>query len=118
MRARVLQVRKDPESSEVPRITVRELKRRMDAGEGFTVIDVRNPRASAETDTEIPDALRGPLDKLEESLPRIPKNRPVVAYCTDRTRRLAAAWCRNSRSGATKMLEPSWADSKRGRKQA
>jgi rhodanese-related sulfurtransferase len=23
-----------------------------------------------------------PLDKLEENLPRIPKNRPVVAYCT------------------------------------
>ena len=65
-----------------PRITVEELKRRMDAGEDFTVIDVRNPEAWAETDTAIPEAIRVPLDQLEESLPRIPKNRPVVAYCT------------------------------------
>ena len=65
-----------------PRITVEELKRRMDAGEDFTVIDVRNPNAWAETDTVIPEAIRVPLDKLEENLPRIPKGRPVVAYCT------------------------------------
>ena len=68
--------------ADAPRITVEELKRRMDAGEDFTVIDVRNPNACAETDTVIPEAIRVPLDKLEESLPRIPKNRPVVAYCT------------------------------------
>jgi rhodanese-related sulfurtransferase len=54
----------------------------MDAGEDFTVIDVRNSNAWAETDTMIPEAIRVSLDELEESLPRIPKNRPVVAYCT------------------------------------
>jgi rhodanese-related sulfurtransferase len=54
----------------------------MDAGEDFTVIDVRNPNARAETDTVIPEAIRVPLDKLEENLPRIPKTRAVVAYCT------------------------------------
>jgi rhodanese-related sulfurtransferase len=64
------------------RITVEQLKRRMEAGEDFTVIDVRNPNAWVETDTVIPEAIRVPLDKLEENLPRIPKNRPVVAYCT------------------------------------
>jgi hypothetical protein len=37
--------------AETPRITVQELKRRMDAGEDFRVIDVRNPTAWAETDT-------------------------------------------------------------------
>jgi rhodanese-related sulfurtransferase len=68
--------------ADVPRITVEELKRRMEAGEDFTVIDVRNPNAWAETDTMLPEGIRVPLDKLEESLPRIPKNRPVVAYCT------------------------------------
>jgi len=64
------------------RITVEELKRRMDNGENFTVIDVRNPRAWAEAGTVIPGAIRVPLDELEENLPRIPENRPVVAYCT------------------------------------
>jgi hypothetical protein len=62
-----------------PRITVEELKRRMDAGEDFTVIDVRNPGAWAESDTVIPEAIRVPLNKLEASLPRIPKSKPVVA---------------------------------------
>ena len=68
--------------ADAPRITVEELKRRMDAGEDFTVIDVRNPEAWVETDTVIPEAIRVPLDKLEKNLPRIPKGRPVVAYCT------------------------------------
>ena len=68
--------------AEAPRITVKELQRRMDAGEDFTVIDTRNPHAWAESDIMLPKAIRFPIDKLEENLSRIPKNRPVVAYCT------------------------------------
>ena len=68
--------------ADAPRITVEELKRRMEAGEDFTVIDVRNPQAWAESDTQIPEAIRLPSDELDENLPRIPKDRPVVAYCT------------------------------------
>jgi len=65
-----------------PRITVEELKKRMDAGEDFTVIDVRNPQAWEEADSVIPGAIRLPSDKLEENLRKIPKNKPAVAYCT------------------------------------
>jgi rhodanese-related sulfurtransferase len=68
--------------SEAPRITVQELKKRMAAGEDFTVIDVRNPNAWAEANTVIPGAIRLSSDKIEESLSKIPKNKPVVAYCT------------------------------------
>jgi rhodanese-related sulfurtransferase len=68
--------------ADAPRITVGELKRRMEAGEDFTIIDTRNPQAWAETDTVIPEAIRVPLKELEENLPRIPKDRSVVAYCT------------------------------------
>jgi rhodanese-related sulfurtransferase len=68
--------------ADAPRITVEELKSRMDAGEDFTVIDVRNPNAWAESDTMLPDAIRVPPDKLEENLRRIPTNKSVVAYCT------------------------------------
>ena len=68
--------------ADAPRITVGQLKRRMNAGEDFTVIDVRSPNAWGETDTVIPEAIRVPLDKLEENLARIPKNKPAVAYCT------------------------------------
>ncbi len=67
---------------DAPRITVDEFKRRMDAGEDFTIIDTRNPVAWAESDTMIPEAIRIPHGELEEHLSRIPKNRPVVAYCT------------------------------------
>jgi len=68
--------------ADAPRITVEELKRRMDAGETFTVIDTRNAQAWAESDSMLPGAIRLPIDKLEENLRRIPKNKPVVAYCT------------------------------------
>ena len=68
--------------SDAPRITVNELKRRMDAGEDFTIIDVRNPQAWAQTDTMLPEAIRVPLDEFEQHLSQIPKNRPVVTYCT------------------------------------
>ena len=68
--------------ADAPRITVEELKRRMEAGEDFTVIDVRNPQAWAESDVQIPEAIQVPLDKLDENLPRIPKGKPVVTYCT------------------------------------
>ena len=64
------------------RITVKELKRRMEAGEDFTIIDVRNPEAWAESDTMIPESVRVPLDELDKNLARIPKTRPAVAYCT------------------------------------
>jgi len=66
----------------VPRITVDELQRRMDAGEDFTIIDVRNPQAWAEADTKIPEAIRIPIDDLERNLSRIPEDKPAVAYCT------------------------------------
>jgi len=64
------------------RITIDELKRRMESGEDFTIIDVRKPEAWAESDTMIPESIRVPLDGLEKNLARIPKNRPAVAYCT------------------------------------
>lgn len=64
------------------RITGDELKRRMEAGDDFVLIDVRNPQAWAESDTMLPEAIRIPMEKLEESLAKIPKNKPVVAYCT------------------------------------
>jgi rhodanese-related sulfurtransferase len=45
-------------------ITVDELRRRMEAGQGFTVIDVRNPQAWAQSDVTLPEAIRVPLEKI------------------------------------------------------
>jgi len=57
---------------EAPRITVEELKRRLDAGEDFTIIDVRNPQAWGQSDTMMPEAIRVPLDDFERHLSQIP----------------------------------------------
>ena len=64
------------------RITVDELRKRMDSGEDFAFIDTRNPQAWAQSDTMLPQAIRVPLDDLDEHLYEIPKTKPIVAYCT------------------------------------
>jgi len=66
------------------RITVEELKRRMDAGEDFTVIDVRNPHAWAKSDVMLPEAIRLPQDKLEENLSTKEQTCCGVLYLTGR----------------------------------
>ncbi len=68
--------------SDAPRITAADLKKRIDAGENFTVIDTRNPQAWGESETKAAGAIRVPLADLDEDLSRIPKNKPVVTYCT------------------------------------
>jgi rhodanese-related sulfurtransferase len=67
---------------EATRVTVDEIKERMDRGEAFTFIDTRNPQAWAEADKKLPGALRIPLDELEEDLDEIPRDRTVITYCT------------------------------------
>ena len=64
------------------RITVAELKKRMEAGEDFTVIDTLNPQVWAQSDEMVPEAIRVPLDNLDKNISGIPKNKPIVAYCT------------------------------------
>jgi rhodanese-related sulfurtransferase len=67
---------------EAPRITADELKRRMQNGEDFTVLDVRNPKAWAESGATARSAIRVSLEQFEQVLPRIPKTKPIVTYCT------------------------------------
>ena len=64
------------------RITIDQLRKRMEAGEEFTFIDTRNPQAWAQSDVMLPGAIRTPVDKLEERIDEIPNNKPIVAYCT------------------------------------
>ncbi len=64
------------------RITVDEVKQRMDRGEQFTFVDSRNPKAWAEADQKLPNAVRVPAEELEQHLDEIPKDRAVITYCT------------------------------------
>lgn len=64
------------------RITVDELQKRMQIGEEFTLIDTRNPQAWAQSQEKLPGAIRVPADAGDDILSSIPKDKPVVIYCT------------------------------------
>jgi rhodanese-related sulfurtransferase len=54
----------------------------MEAGEELIFVDTRNPQAWSQSDVKLPKAIRVPLDSLDENLSKIPKDRPIVTYCT------------------------------------
>ena len=64
---------------EVKSITPAELARRIENGAAQTLLDVRDPGEFAAG--HIPGATLIPLDTLRDSLDRVPKGKPVVAYC-------------------------------------
>ena len=67
---------------EATRVTVDEVKERMDRGEQFAFVDTRNPVAWGESDVKLPGAIRVPADELEQHLQEIPHDRATITYCT------------------------------------
>lgn len=66
----------------VPRMPVVRLKEMLDRGEPVTIIDVRREAAFERTQQQIPGSLRIPVDQILERLAEIPRDRPVVLWCT------------------------------------
>ena len=64
------------------RVTVDEVRTRMERGEPFTFIDSRNPKAWAESNVKLPEAIRVPAEAVEQHLADIRKDRVVIVYCT------------------------------------
>ncbi|MDQ6653586.1 MAG: rhodanese-like domain-containing protein [Acidobacteriota bacterium] len=67
---------------EATRVTIDEIKDRMDRGEQFTFVDTRNPKAWGEAATRLPGAVRVPAEEIEQHLSEIPHDRTVITYCT------------------------------------
>jgi rhodanese-related sulfurtransferase len=67
---------------EATRVTVDEVKQRMDRGEAFTFVDTRNAKAWSEATTKLAGAIRVPADEVEKHLEEIPRERTVITYCT------------------------------------
>ncbi len=67
---------------EATRVTVDEVKERMDRGEQFAFVDTRNHKAWSEATTKLPGAVRVPADEVEQHLSEIPHDRTVITYCT------------------------------------
>jgi rhodanese-related sulfurtransferase len=67
---------------EIKRITVDEVKKRMDGGESILFIDTRNPHDWGESDMKLPGARRIHFGELEHYLDELPRDRRIVTYCT------------------------------------
>src|SRR5882672_6940658 len=67
---------------EATRVTVDEVKERLDRGEQLAFLDTRNPKAWGESDQKLPNAIRVHADELEQHLDEIPHDRTVITYCT------------------------------------
>ena len=67
---------------EATRVTVDEVKERMDRGEKFTFVDTRNPKAWGEATTKLPNAIRVPAEEVQERIDEIPHDRTIITYCT------------------------------------
>jgi len=66
----------------IARITVDELKEKIDAGELVTIVDLRHSMDFEAEPETIPGALHMEAKELEEKSTRLPRDGEVVLYCT------------------------------------
>lgn len=64
------------------RMSKEDVKRRMDSGEEIVFLDVRNPGPWEQAARKIKGATRIALTELDQHLESIPRDKPVVTYCT------------------------------------
>jgi membrane protein DedA with SNARE-associated domain/rhodanese-related sulfurtransferase len=66
----------------ISRITVAELKRRLQAGDPLVVVDLRHPIDVEREPCTIPGAMYIPAETLAERHREIPRHREIVLFCT------------------------------------
>jgi rhodanese-related sulfurtransferase len=67
---------------DISRITVQEVGRRLDRGERVVFLDARNAQAWDSAPTKLPGAIRVPADDVRGHVDELPRNVPIVTYCT------------------------------------
>jgi rhodanese-related sulfurtransferase len=78
----LIKARKEVTLATLDRITIDEVKKRMDRGEPILFIDTRNSHDWSESDVKLPGALRIHFSELEQRLDELPRDRLIVTYCT------------------------------------
>ncbi len=63
------------------RITVKELKEKLDRREPLLILDARSGNAYLGSQVRLPGALHLPADRLEASLDNLPRGKEIVIYC-------------------------------------
>jgi membrane protein DedA with SNARE-associated domain len=66
----------------ISRITVDELKGKMDSGEEIVIVDLRHSMDFEADPLTIPGAFRMDATELQEKNDRLPRDRDVILYCT------------------------------------
>lgn len=64
------------------RITIKELKAKMDRGEGILILDVRTSRSYLDSKIKIKGAVRIDPDSIERKYQVLPKDKEIITYCT------------------------------------
>ena len=66
----------------VSRITIQELKAKIDKGDDLVIVDVRTGQDYADSRIKIKGAVRIPIVQIEERYKELPKDKEIVLYCT------------------------------------
>ncbi|HEV1996240.1 MAG TPA: VTT domain-containing protein [Candidatus Acidoferrum sp.] len=66
----------------ISRITVDELKEKLDSGEELVIVDLRHSMDFEADPGTIPGAFRMDSKELEEKNDRLPRDREIILYCT------------------------------------
>ncbi len=63
------------------KLTVAEVKRRMDRGERFAFVDARSSEECRSMDAMLPGATRMLVTEVDKRLKAIPQGRTIITYC-------------------------------------
>jgi hypothetical protein len=87
------------------RITVDEVRKRMEAGEDVVLINTRNPQAWSQSDVKLRRLFGFLWRTLTKAFPRFLRTSPLSRTAPDRTSTLAPIWRKTSRRVEARMLE-------------
>lgn len=65
----------------IPRMTIQELKDKMDRGDRIVILDVRTAEDYSTSPNKIRGAIRIPLDQLKSRYTELPAAAEIVTYC-------------------------------------
>jgi rhodanese-related sulfurtransferase len=66
----------------VARITSEELRTELDAGADLVIVDLRHMMDHEAEPRMLPGAIRLPAEELEQRGAELPRNKPLVLYCS------------------------------------
>ena len=63
-------------------ISAADAKQMLDRGDRVTFVDARNPVAWGEATHKLPNAIRIPVDAVDQHMSELPETGTLVTYCT------------------------------------